>query len=177
LIQGIVSTKHEKELYKKLRKRGGILLMILVFSSLAIFTYNSISFSFVNEEFDNYSIKMDLRTVISGTKSWEVALIRFRYIDETNHYYLLLHRNGILELAKNQGSKITVITLIDTNLSPFSWHNFEIHLKEPYIQVFVDGTQYLDEIDYSLSKGRVCLKGFQNAILTFFKNVEVEPLR
>lgn len=176
LIQGIVSEEYQKDVYKRLRKRGLVVLIILVSSSIAVFAYSSTMYFYGDLDYENYVVRLDVRTVIAGPESWNVAFIRFRYLDEANHYCLLLHKNGVLELTKVVSSERAFLVFVKTDLSPFDGHSFEILLDGSSIKVSVDGALYLDIIDDSLSKGMVCLRAFCSAVLALFKEVEVYPI-
>lgn len=176
LIRGILSEAYQKDVHKRLRKRGLVVLIILVSSSAAIFTYSSMTYLYGDPDYENYVVGLDIRTVIAGPESWNVPFIRFRYLDEANHYCLLLHKNGMLELTKVVASERTFLAFFKTELSPFDWHSFDIILNGPSIKVSVDGALYLDLIDDSLSKGRVCLRALDSTILVLFKEVEVYPI-
>ena len=177
LIQGITSEVHQKDVYQRFRKRGLAVLLIVVSISAVIFTHSSTMFFYGDPDFMNYVVRLDARTFIAGTESWNVAFIRFRYLDEANHYYLILHKNGMLELTKVVASEKTFLAFVKTDLSPFDWHRFEIILEGPSIKVSVDGALYLDVPDGSISKGMVYLRSQDSAILALFIEVEVYSLQ
>lgn len=173
LIRGIMSKKYQKVVYEKFRKWGLVVIVILISSSFAIFVHGFKIYLYGDPEWENYTVKLKVRTVISGPENWSVAFIRFRYTDEDNHYYLLLSKDGVLELTKLVESMKTFLAFVKTNLSPFEWHYFEILLEGPSIKVLVDGSIYLTIIDDSLSKGMVSLRSICCARLALYKDVEV----
>lgn len=173
LVQGIISETDQKDVYKRLRKRGMVVLLILVASSATLVTYSSTAYFYGDLDYENHVVRLNVRTVIAGSESWNVAFITFSYLDEANHYYLLLDKNGVLELTKVVASEKTFLVLVKTELSPFDWHSFEILLDGSSIKVSIDEILYLDIIDDSLSNGIVCLRAFKCAILAFFNDIEV----
>lgn len=174
LFRGIRSEAHQTALYERLGKRWLVVFIILASSSSTIAAYSSVVYTYGDAEWGDYVVRLDVRTVIAGPERWSVAFIGFRYSDDSNHYHLLLYQDGVLELAKTVGSKKTYLNFVRTDLSPFDWHRFEIALKGPSIKVWVDGAQFVDVVDDSLSNGVIRLSGFYSARLAFFKNVEVD---
>jgi hypothetical protein len=81
-----------------------------------------------------------------------------------------------LELTKVVNSEKTFLRFVETGLSPFDWHSFEIKLYGDSIDVLVDGVLYMDVKDGPLSRGTVCLTGICSARLAFFKEVKVYPI-
>jgi len=176
IIKGIKNETYQTDTRVRFRKKAIYVLLILVSISVAVLTYSSKRVYYGDMEWENYVIGLDVRTVISGPDSWSVAFIRFRYLDEANHYYLLMDRNGVLELTKVVGSEKTFLRFVETGLSPFDWHSFEIKLYGTSINVSVDDVLYLDIEDGSLTRGVVCLTGICSARLAFFKEVKVLPV-
>lgn len=175
IIKGIQKEAFQTDTRVRFRKRALYVLLILISSSVAVFSYSSTIYNYGGLDWENYVVGLDARTVIAGSESWGVAFIRFRYMDEANHYYLLLHRGGTLEFTKVVASEKTFLRFVETDLSPFDWHNFEIVLDGPRIRVSVDGVPYMDIEDDSLPNGMVCLTGICSAKLAFFKEIEVYP--
>ena len=175
IFRGIMVEAHQTVVYDGFKKRALVVFIILVSSSAAVFAYSSTRYYYGDLDWENYVVRLDARTLIAGPESWSVAFVRFRYRDEANHYYLLLYKNGILELTKVVSSEKTFLNFVETDLSPFDWHSFEIILEGPSIRVLVDGVLYVDIKDDSSSKGVVCLSGICSARLAFFKGVEVYP--
>jgi len=173
IFQGITDEAYQTDTRVRFRRRALFVLIILVSSSVAVFAHSSTRYYHGDTDWENYVVGLDVRTVIAGPESWSVAYIRFRYRDEANHYYLLLHKDGVLELTKVVNSEKTYMNFVQTKLSPFDWHSFEIILEGPSIRVSVDGGLYIDIKDDSLSKGMVCLTGICSARLAFFREVKV----
>ena len=175
IIEGVKNESYQKDTRVRFRRRAIYVILILVSTSVAVFGYSSKRVYYGDMGWENYVIGLDVRTVISGPDHWSVAFIRFRYLDEANHYYLLMDRNGVLELTKVVGSEKTFLRFVETGLSPFDWHSFEIILYGHTINVLVDGVLYMEVEDGSPSKGMVCLTGICSARLAFFKGVKVYP--
>ena len=159
-----------------MKKRGMIVFIIVFFSTIGVYVYNSTSYCYGNKYMDNYVVQLNVRTIIAGPERRDVAFIKFRYSDNANHYCILLHRDGVLELTKVIASEKTFLKNVRTSLSPFDWHRFEITVEGSSIIVSVDDIKYLDIIDDSLSKGMIHLRGFCNARLAFFNEVKIFPI-
>jgi 4-hydroxybenzoate polyprenyltransferase len=176
LIRGILNESYQTEVYGEVKKRGLIILVILIFSSVGVLAYSSKSHFHGDPQGGDCIVRLNVRTVIAGHESWSVAFIKFRYTDEANHYYLLLDQDGVLELTKVVDSEKTFLTFVGTGMSPFDAHRFEIKLKGSLIQVSVDDVLYIELSDKSLSKGNVLLSGLCCARLAFFDDVIIEHL-
>ncbi len=97
-----------------------------------------------------YTIFVKMRTLNAGGNNWDVARIRFRYINEDNYYALLLKKDGNLELAKMQdGTWHPYLANQDTGLNCSDWHEFKIISFRNETEVYVDGTRYLYYWDYN----------------------------
>jgi hypothetical protein len=123
-----------------------------------------------------YSIDVSVKTVIAGPENWGVAFINFNYVDEGNHYYVLLNRDGTLELTKVVNYEKQFLSFADTGLSPFYWHHFKILNIREEIHVYLNNTLYISLIDEMLFHGDLVLIGEVSAKLAFFKNVHVSKL-
>ncbi len=176
IIKGIRNGSYQTDTRVRFRKKAIYVLLILVSISVAVFAYSSKRVYYRDIGWENYVIGLDVRTVISGPDSWSVAFIRFRHLDEANHYYLLMDRNGVLELTKVVGSEKTFLRFVKTDLSPFDWHSFEIKQYRNSINVSVDGVLYMEVEDGSPSNGVVYLTGICSARLAFFKRIKVYPI-
>lgn len=92
----------------------------------------------------NYNFDVEIKTIIAGTNTWEVPWILFDYVDQDNYYYVLLHKNGMLELSQViDGQRETYIASIKTPSTAFQWHNFRINPNNTTITVALDGKYQL----------------------------------
>jgi hypothetical protein len=88
----------------------------------------------------DYSFDVGIRTIIAGPHSWDVPWIVFNYVNEDNYYYVVFHKDGILELSqKIDGQYRQYIASCATQLTPFEWHDFQIVLNETTVTVRLDG--------------------------------------
>jgi hypothetical protein len=88
----------------------------------------------------DYSFDVGIRTIIAGPHSWDVPWIVFNYVNEDNYYYVVFHKDGILELSqKIDGQYRQYIASCATQLTPFEWHDFQIALNETTVTVKLDG--------------------------------------
>ncbi|MDA4112974.1 MAG: UbiA family prenyltransferase [Thaumarchaeota archaeon] len=92
----------------------------------------------------NYTITVGMQTFVTGENPWEVQWIVFNYHDPRNFYYVLLHTDGTLELASYvNGTAHTYMKTVQTGLSPFVWHQYQITVVDGQLTVSIDGKQYL----------------------------------
>jgi hypothetical protein len=88
----------------------------------------------------DYSFDVGIRTLIAGAHSWDVPWIVFDYVNEDNYYYVVFHKDGLLELSqKMDGQYRGYISFCATQLTPFQWHDFQIVLNETTVAVTLDG--------------------------------------
>ena len=92
----------------------------------------------------NYTITVGMQTFVTGENPWEVQWIIFNYHDPRNFYYVLLHTDGTLELARYiNGTAHTYLQTVRTGLSPFVWHRFQITVVGGELTVSIDGKPYM----------------------------------
>ncbi len=109
------------------------LLILVVFQTGRIGTRVAVSSR-------DYSFDVGIRTLIAGAHSWDVPWIVFDYVNEDNYYYVVFHKDGILELSqKMDGQYRQYISSSATQLTPFQWHDFQIVLNETTVAVKLDG--------------------------------------
>lgn len=123
-----------------------------------------------------YRIDVSVKTVISGPENWGVAFINFNYVDEVNHYYVLLNRDGTLELTKVVNGEKQYLSFVDTGLTPFRWHHFKVINLVDEIRVYIDDTPYISLVEKSPFHGDLVLIGEVSAKYAFFKDVHVSKL-
>jgi hypothetical protein len=88
----------------------------------------------------DYSFDVGIRTFIAGARSQDVPWIVFDYVNEDSYYYVVFHKDGILELSqKTDGQFRRYISSYATQLTPFQWHDFQIVLNETTVAVKLDG--------------------------------------
>ena len=88
----------------------------------------------------NYSFNVEIRAFIVGKNTWDVPWILFDYVDENNYYYILLHKHGVLELARLvEGKREPYIASIQTSQTPFQTHKYHVFLNKTTITVILDG--------------------------------------
>jgi hypothetical protein len=88
----------------------------------------------------DYSFDVGIRTFIAGPHSWDVPWIVFDYVNEDNYYYVVFHKDGILELSqKIDGQYRQYMSSCATQLTPFEWHDFQVVLNETTVAVKLEG--------------------------------------
>jgi hypothetical protein len=92
----------------------------------------------------DYSFNVGIRTIIAGRQSWDVPWIVFDYINASNFYYVVFHKDGILELSERiEGQYRRYVSWCPTELTPFEWNDFQIVLNETTVTVKLDGEYQL----------------------------------
>lgn len=88
----------------------------------------------------NFSFDVHIRTIIAGRNSWDVPWVVFDYTNENNYYYVVFHKDGVLELSqKMDGQYLKYASSVKTQLTPFQWHTFHVVLNETTVTVGIDG--------------------------------------
>ncbi|NIU82357.1 MAG: hypothetical protein GWN17_02180 [Candidatus Korarchaeota archaeon] len=175
IVESIKNRAYATEVRVNFRKRA--LVIISIFCTVAIAVYlTGAGYQTYPVPSNSYSIDVSVKTVIAGPENWEVAFINFNYVDEGNHYYVLLNRDGTLELTKVVNYEKQFLSFVDTGLSPFYWHHFKILNIGGEIHVYVDNTHYISLVDEMPFLGDFVLIGEVSAKLAFFKNAHVPKL-
>ena len=116
---------------------ASILVLILILNHLGETIYST------ND--DCGVVEVNVRTVISGKRSWDVPWIVFDYVDENNFYYIVLHKNGILELSRMvHGSRELFLSSYQTSLNPFDYHTYVLKFNKANITIYVDNVEYFN---------------------------------
>jgi chitodextrinase len=96
------------------------------------------------------TVQVRFKTVTPGTQSWYVAWIAGKYVSEYDRATVLLHTDGVLELAVGQqqptGEVVNIYTK-PTNLSDTTWHTARVVYSGNNVQVYLDGGRYLNVND------------------------------
>lgn len=122
-----------------IRRKELIAILIMSLSTLVVFQMGRIS-TVVAVNSRNYSFDVGIRTFIAGPHDWDVPWIVFDYVNENNYYYVVFHKDGILELSqKMNGQTQYYESSLKTQLTPFQWHNFHILLNETTVAVRLNG--------------------------------------
>ena len=134
-----------------MRRKELIALVIVSLLILAIFQTGRIGAS-VTVDSRNYSFDVSIRTFIAGSHGWDVPWIMFDYVNADNYYYVVFHKDGILELSqKINGQTIYYESSIKTQLTPFQWNDFHIVLNETTVAVELDGEYQLSTTRHLVS--------------------------
>ncbi len=92
----------------------------------------------------DYTLTVGMQTIVAGSHPYEVQWIIFDYQNSKNFYYVLLHTDGTLELARYaNGTKEGRLNEVSTGLSPFVWHLFQITVSGSQVTVAIDGKTYM----------------------------------
>jgi len=131
-------------------------------------------------------IELDVRTVTPGQDSWETAWINFRFTEaaggsssliNVDSYYLLIHNDGRVELAKRvvgTQSPVDQAIATDSNLDPTIWNHIRIETVSNNIKVFINGAPFFDYTDANTphTQGKIVLEShfshcqFDNIVIT-----------
>lgn len=144
LISGIVTNAGQQLVYDRFRKRALVISVIVLCSSVAVVVYGCENSVDVAVSATNYSFDLAARTIVAGREGSDVPWILFDYVDQDNFYYLILHKNGILELGQTVNAKYEgYIASINTGLSPFQTNQFHVSANGTTIQVTLDKQYHL----------------------------------
>jgi hypothetical protein len=133
-----LNSKHVDAFHLTRRKEVAAFVIIL-FLILIVFQTGRIGTT-VTVNSPDYSFNVGIRTFIAGPHSWDVPWIVFDYLNEDNYYYVVFHKDGILELSqKIDGQYQRYVSQCATPLTPFEWHDFQIVLNETTVSVELDG--------------------------------------
>lgn len=96
----------------------------------------------------DYTYSVDLQTLRTGRRIWNVSRVVFRFQDTRNYYAVVPKTDGVLELAKMQDGRWRPwLAYARTDADPTQPHNYQVKVVGNHIQVWVDGNQYLDYQD------------------------------
>jgi hypothetical protein len=122
-----------------IRRKEVIAMVIMALLILVVFQTGRIS-TVVAVSSRDYSFDVGIRTFIAGPHDYDVPWIIFDYVNENNYYYVVFHKDGVLELSqKMNGQTQYYESSLKTQLTPFQWHNFHILLNETTVVVTLDG--------------------------------------
>ena len=126
-----------------IRRKEAVAVVIMSLLVLVVFQAGRIGTT-VTVNSRDYSFNVNIRTVIAGRNSWDVPWIVFNYVNEDNYYYVVFHKDGILELSqKIDGQYLRYVSWCATRLTPFEWNDFQIVVNETTVAVKLDGEYQL----------------------------------
>lgn len=139
LVYGIAGEVDDRVIYERFRRRALSIFMIVVCSSAALTAYSHNTSIDIAISSTNYSFDVEVWTIVAGKEDWAVPWILFDHIDQSNFYYLVLHKDGVLELGRTVNGKYEgYIASLKTNISPFQLNRFHISLDGTSIQVILE---------------------------------------
>ncbi|MGD0637090.1 MAG: hypothetical protein ABSA72_03505 [Nitrososphaerales archaeon] len=90
-----------------------------------------------------YSVTVGMQTFVTGPNPWDGQWIIFNYQNPQNFCYVLLHTDGTLELAREaNGTRYANLDDVQTGLSPFVWHSYQITVVGGVATISIDGRAY-----------------------------------
>jgi len=93
-----------------------------------------------------YTVTIGMQTFVTGPNPWDGQWIIFNYQNSRNFYYVLLHTDGTLELARYaNGTGEANLYDAKTGLSPFVSHSYQISVAGGVATISIDGRVYLTE--------------------------------
>jgi hypothetical protein len=91
----------------------------------------------------SYTVTAGMQTFVTGPNPWDGQWIIFNYQNPQNFYYVLLHTDGTLELARDaNGTHDANLDDVQTGLSPFVWHRYQIAVVGGVATISIDGKVY-----------------------------------
>jgi Flp pilus assembly pilin Flp len=99
--------------------------------------------------FPDYEFTVDVQTLQSrGAQASDITMVLFRAQSEQTYYAVMIHKDGMVELAKSVNGKWQGwLSVTLTRLNPFDTHAFRIRAFDEHIQVFIDKKKYIDYRD------------------------------
>lgn len=124
----------------------------------------------------DFRYSFDMRSPVNGGASWKVGWAIFKYVDDGNYFYALLHDDGgTLELGRIQGGVSQSLGTAATGLPPTSTRNFCIRSFCDTIEVRVDGKVYLRKYVANSGAGKAGFWAWDGAPDVRVDNVIAEP--
>lgn len=118
-----------------------IAVVILLFVGVPLVTRVDLS---ATASAPNYTATVAMQTYVDGPHSWDGQWIIFNYQGPGNYYYILLHTDGNLEVSRYvNGTNQQHLAYVQTGLSPFDRHVYQITVDDGRLQVAIDGDQYI----------------------------------
>lgn len=118
----------------------------------------------------NYGIEARIKIVSFGSSG--SAMLRARFADANNLYYLLLNGTQVL-LKKRQGGVTTTLSTQPFTSSPGTWYKIRLVAKGANIEGWIDGIRVIDVFDVNpLAGGFVAVAGHN--VNVRFDDVNVE---
>lgn len=129
--------------FRLIRRKELIVVLVASLSILVVFQAGKVSAP-VTVNSRSYSFDVGIRTFIAGPHDWDVPWIVFDYVDENNYYYVVFHKDGVLELSQMvNGETLHYVSFAETDLTPFQWHSFHILVNETTVVVTLDEVHQL----------------------------------
>jgi hypothetical protein len=125
----------------------------------------------------DYRVSARLLTDEPGKDPWNTATLFFRYVDDDNHYMVLLHTGGKLELVRTRGGvRQPGFASAALKVDSGKWHEILVEASGGKITIRVDGQAGLSATDPDpIPRGGVAL-GNNNAKQCRFGRVSVVSL-
>jgi hypothetical protein len=161
LTRSLVKVAGEKRVdaFHLIRKKELMVIAVMLLLILVVFQTARIGTK-VTVSSEDYSFSVGIRTIIAGPNSWDVPWIVFNYINESNYYYVVFHKDGVLELSlKLNGQYVRYVSSLETLSTPFQWHSFHIVLNETTVTVNLDG-------EYQVATSRSLVADASNIIVS-----------
>lgn len=123
-------------------------------------------------DFTNFLLKADMKKMDLAIEPWEGLQLFFRYRDADNLYVAGIRNDNQIQLKKKVNGIYTTLGTapIDGNKLGY-WYKMVVMAKGTNIQIYVDGTKYIEANDASLSAGRAGIR--TDNIEAYFDNFEV----
>ena len=116
-------------------------------------------------DWDDYCCDAVLVTLKPGPRPWSVARLLARYQNTANYYYLLAHRDGLIEIGKeHRGEHHPCMGKAKLDVDPLREFRLRLSAQGARLQVLVDGQTVIELEDSDpLLRGQVGLDAFQGA--------------
>ena len=145
--------------FNEVRKRESWVAAVLLVAVLTAVFAASVNVS-ASQPPSGFSATVGVRTFAAGRDSWDVPWVTFDYQNQSNYCYVLLHKGGLLELSEVvNGAREPFLASVQTTLSPFGLHEYNITQTGEAVTVAIDGRSYIGA-EVSLSGGRTLVSSY-----------------
>ena len=123
----------------------------------------------------NFNLDVDAKTITPGQNSWDTAFINFRYTDNQNYYYFLIHTDGQLELTKLKNGNWSQLVTKSSSYDPTVYNHVTVNATGGEIKIYVNSNLEIDYTDSDpLIQGAVGLAPYN--CLAHFDNVNTHEI-
>lgn len=107
-------------------------------------------------DFNNFVLNTKAMKSKLGKDPWDGLQVFFRYNDYDNLYAAGIRNDNALHLKKKVAGEYFELAKVEFDGNRLNhWYDIKVVAQNTHIQVYVDGTKYIDVYDSTFSKGKV----------------------